>query len=199
MLKLLLDCGIFSKVEDASGNLYQISGTPVHELAQFPPPPGSDDPNKASSTSIPTLKARSPATAGIKFHRSPNTIHFVRSRMLYARPALKANGDLRLGLRHIHALNRCSDSEVPQHTLMLLKYIFPRQFKLHNVFTSPVDCRETAHKLKDYTIREQEISNLDLIEATRRGKRIEEIRSVVPKRLSGVVFELVQEIPEAPW
>lgn len=32
---------------------------------------------------------------------SPKSITFVRSRILYARPALNAKGDVRLGLRHI--------------------------------------------------------------------------------------------------
>ena len=38
-----------------------------------------------------------------------------------------------------------------------MMYLFPRQFGLHNVFTSKVDFTETAQKLNDYTLREQEI------------------------------------------
>lgn len=33
--------------------------------------------------------------------RTPSEIRFVRNRMFYARPALKATGVVRLGLRHI--------------------------------------------------------------------------------------------------
>jgi hypothetical protein len=40
----------------------------------------------------------------------------------------------------------------------ILKYIFPHEFRLHNVFTHTTDRRETTHAFKDYTDREQEIS-----------------------------------------
>jgi hypothetical protein len=40
----------------------------------------------------------------------------------------------------------------------ILKYLFPREFRLHNVFTHATDRRETTHAFKDYTDREQEIS-----------------------------------------
>jgi telomerase reverse transcriptase len=38
-----------------------------------------------------------------------------------------------------------------------MMYMFPRQFGLHNVFTSTVDYTKTAQKLQDYTLREDEI------------------------------------------
>jgi hypothetical protein len=41
----------------------------------------------------------------------------------------------------------------------ILKYIFPHEFRLHNVFTNATDRRETTHAFKDYTDREQEILN----------------------------------------
>lgn len=39
-----------------------------------------------------------------------------------------------------------------------MKYIFPRQFGLHSVFTHATDRRETTHAFKDYTDREGEIA-----------------------------------------
>jgi len=39
-----------------------------------------------------------------------------------------------------------------------MKYIFPRQFGLHSVFTHATDRRETTHAFKDYTDREDEIA-----------------------------------------
>lgn len=39
-----------------------------------------------------------------------------------------------------------------------MKYIFPREFRLHNVFTHATDRRETTHAFKDYTDREYEIA-----------------------------------------
>jgi hypothetical protein len=40
----------------------------------------------------------------------------------------------------------------------ILKYIFPKQFGLHNVFTRLTDRRETSHAFRDYTDREAEIT-----------------------------------------
>lgn len=37
-------------------------------------------------------------------------------------------------------------------------YMFPRQFGLHNAFTSEVDTRQTVQSFQDYTLREDEIS-----------------------------------------
>ena len=39
-----------------------------------------------------------------------------------------------------------------------MKYIFPKQFGLHNVFTHATDRRDTTHAFKDYTDRENEIT-----------------------------------------
>lgn len=65
------------------------------------------------------------------------------------------------GLSLEHATNRAcgkeSHKEDQQGTIRVLMYIFPRQFGLHNVFTSTVDSQETAQSLKDYTLREDEI------------------------------------------
>lgn len=61
-------------------------------------------------------------------------------------------------------------------------YMFPRQFNLHNVFTSEVDRTQTAQKFQDYTLREEEIAS----QATRLLK--------VPKRLRGTAKYLVQRL-----
>lgn len=66
----------------------------------------------------------------------------------------------------------------------ILKHIFPRQFDLHNVFTSKVDRKETVHAFKDYTLREQEIA------AVNKGLKPGTAENV-PKRLRGTAFELV--------
>ncbi|KAK6954528.1 hypothetical protein Daesc_004495 [Daldinia eschscholtzii] len=71
------------------------------------------------------------------------------------------------------------------HTLRVMMYIFPRQFGLHNVFTSKVNFKETAQRLKDYTLREEEIFEKfgRLNESTNRIK--------IPKRLRGTATELL--------
>lgn len=72
-----------------------------------------------------------------------------------------------------------------------MKYIFPRQFGLHNVFTSTVDSRETVQAFKDYTLREEEIKAL--YKGMAPDIAIRE-KSKVPKRLRGRAVELVRKM-----
>ncbi|KAI6785680.1 uncharacterized protein J7T54_006014 [Emericellopsis cladophorae] len=43
------------------------------------------------------------------------------------------------------------------NALKIAMYVFPRQFRLHNAFTSHVDWKTTAQKFQDYTLREAEV------------------------------------------
>ena len=90
-------------------------------------------------------------------------------------------------------LNRHVDLDSVDQTAHILKYIFPRQHGLHNVFTSPVDPRETAQPFKDYTMREHEIALVDTKPATNsRGGAVQRSSPArIPKRLRGQVFDLV--------
>ena len=63
-------------------------------------------------------------------------------------------------------------------------YMFPRQFGLHNVFTSVLDTRETVQPFKDYTVREEEIQT--------RLRKDSKIR--VPKRLRSEASRLVERL-----
>lgn len=74
------------------------------------------------------------------------------------------------------------------NTLRVMMYMFPRQFGLHNVFTSKVDYTQTAQRLKDYTLREQEIS--EKFEPLEIGGRLPKL----PKRLRGEARALVQQL-----
>ncbi|RYP25294.1 hypothetical protein DL767_008472 [Monosporascus sp. MG133] len=157
MMDLLLDCAIFVPVNAGTNNYSQISGKPLSEIE----PLNLD--KTQGSTSEPFIK-------------SPSDIVFVRNRMLYARAALNARGLVHFGLRHIHVLNRspyrqndedeaCSTADENMavnrnrfNTMRVMMYMFPRQFGLHNVFTSRVDFKETSQRLKDYTLREDEIA-----------------------------------------
>ena len=80
-----------------------------------------------------------------------------------------------------------------EHIVHIMKYIFPRQFGLHNVFTSSVDPKETAHPFKDYTIREQEISRAagKVIGVSRRQQRN---ACHLPKRLRGSAPRLIARL-----
>lgn len=76
-------------------------------------------------------------------------------------------------MTYIDVLNRCPLQQLDEkqnieirrrmnqqnevHTLKVMMYMFPRQFGLHNIFTSKVNIKETSQRLKDYTLREEEI------------------------------------------
>lgn len=69
-------------------------------------------------------------------------------------------------------------------------HIFPRQFNLHNVFTSPTDANQTAQKFHDYTFREDEI-NKSMRVAKRPTKRA---LPKLPKRLRGTTRDFVRRL-----
>lgn len=78
------------------------------------------------------------------------------------------------------------------NTIKVMMYIFPRQFGLHNVFTSTVDSTKTAQTFQDYTLREEEI-------AKKFGRHRPEAPSKVhiPKRLRGPTTMLVRRLQAA--
>ncbi|KAK8140264.1 hypothetical protein PG984_000330 [Apiospora sp. TS-2023a] len=187
MMDLLLDSAMFLPVGSCQGNYYQISGQPLYDTQLLA---ASNEDAKQISTG---------------FQRSTAEINFVRNRMLYARPALNARGLVHFGLRHIHVLNRspyvkpnaepASDanalaSKNDANTLRIMMYIFPRQFGLHNAFNSKVDFSETSQRLKDYTLREDEILNKfgELAGDEIRRKKAN------PKRLRGKARDLVRKL-----
>lgn len=69
-----------------------------------------------------------------------------------------------------------------------MKYIFPRQFRLHNVFNSTVDPNETVQPFRDYTLREHEIAQ------SKRCAGPQSSEQHVPKRLRGATFDLVRKL-----
>jgi len=71
-----------------------------------------------------------------------------------------------------------------------MMYIFPRQFGLHNVFTSSVDRSKTAQKFQDYTLREDEI----LERFGPAGKDAKQGVVRLPRRLRGVPKALVERL-----
>lgn len=97
MIDMLTDCGLFPPVEgsQSDGNLLQLSGIPISDLQ---PVPVLDSISGAVSRINFTAKRPNSLTSE---DRKPNTITFVRGRMLYARAALNAKGGVRFGMRHI--------------------------------------------------------------------------------------------------
>ncbi|KAH9860521.1 hypothetical protein J1614_011852 [Plenodomus biglobosus] len=191
MVTLLLDCSIFLPVEGSVGNLYQLSGVPLSDLkpAKVPEP-------RPVQTVLPieTPIHRSPLNSE---NRKPGAITFVRSRMLYARAALNAKGGVRFGMRHIHILNRYPNLQDEEQVVHIMRYIFPRQFGLHNAFTSKVEAKETAMPFKDYTLREKEIhSNMcqTLRTKSKDPQEVEKWNCRTPKRLRGAARALVKKM-----
>ncbi|TKA71880.1 hypothetical protein B0A55_06334 [Friedmanniomyces simplex] len=143
---MLLEAGVFTQI-DGSSNMIQLSGTPMSDLkSQAAKPPDGE------------ALSREPLRNTSKGGRNLNEIRFVRHRMLYARPSLTSNGQARIGPNHLHVLNRLRKTDDDNETVQVTKYLFPRQFGLHNVFTSDVDPADTALQFKDYTLREKEIA-----------------------------------------
>jgi hypothetical protein len=97
MMDMLTDCGVLSPVQgsQAQGNLLQLSGIPISELQ---PVPSLESAPAAASGGDFTIRRPNSLTSE---DRTPNTITFVRNRMLYARAALNAKGGVRFGMRHI--------------------------------------------------------------------------------------------------
>ncbi|KAF3912145.1 hypothetical protein ABW21_db0205925 [Orbilia brochopaga] len=144
--------------ESMSTKCYQqFLGTPLSEIQLekkvqqiCPGEEGAAEPHELVTFS---RKPKTPES----FIRKPSEIRFVRSRIFYAKSINNKNSEPKAGLPHIHVLNRCSNPNKRNHRVHVLKYIFPRAFGLHNVFTSTVDRRDTAQKFKDYILREEEI------------------------------------------
>ncbi|KAK5692774.1 Telomerase reverse transcriptase [Elasticomyces elasticus] len=184
---MLMNAGLFSQVDDSS-NMLQLSGTPMSELKPLGTKPAAVAKPPYGDLSRIKLSKDRPLTE----------IRFVRHRMLYARPSLTSRGSPRIGPSHLHVLNRLRQTDNEVETVQVMKYIFPRQFGLHNVFTSNVDSAETAQQFKDYTVREKEIAA-----AEQRSKRkqvaagrveLQSKPSHLGKRLRGTAFQLVQSI-----
>ncbi|OHE97841.1 telomerase reverse transcriptase [Colletotrichum orchidophilum] len=189
MIDLLIDTAIFLPVKAGLGNMYQLSGIPMSDTSVSV----VADQDKTKQTKGNAAMSTAPQ------ERLPSEINFVRNRMLYARAPLTAGGTVQYGLRHIHVLSRCPRIYCPEqaadeeksrtmqtnerNTLKVMMYIFPRQFRLHNVFTSKVDHSKTSQKFADYTLREDEIS------ATFKGRNIK-----LPKRLRADTKRLVQRL-----
>lgn len=193
MLDLLVDCSLFSPAAGHEG-LQQVSGAPISQLPMWKKLKGGvivgqEEKNKRLLPQ--PLNQKSSAS------REWSAIRFVRSRMFYARPTLNEDRKVRLGLRHIHVLNRYHDRESEEQTVHVMKYVFPRQFGLHNVFTSEVNPRETAQAFNDYTVREQEIaSERARAERSLPAHLTDRVKPQlrIPKRLRGQAYELIKTV-----
>lgn len=172
MLNLLLDCAIFLHLSAGKDNYYQLSGVPISDL-----------------TPLKKLCERVESKRVPKKTLSANNISFAHHRILYVKPSLNSKGDVRFGMKHNHVLNRYSDSKDAKQMAHVMKYIFPRQYGLHNVFTHDLESRGVGQGFKDYTLREIEISG-SLGRVASNHTKIEHL----PRRLRGAAQDLVRKM-----
>jgi hypothetical protein len=182
-----------------------VAGLRPSEHNALPEKPILPRPRKAS----PATKDTSGAALGTTLH-TPSNIQFVRNRMLYARAALNAQGAIRFGFRHIRKFNsnqvfnvsdkldvlnqspypsqqdnsKLQPTKPHESTIRVMMYLFPRQFGLHNVFTSKVNRQETVQPFKDYTSRKDEINK----------KYPCVLDAKIPRRLRGNAARLVRKL-----
>lgn len=86
-------------------------------------------------------------------------------------------------------MNRMRDQKDTNETTHVMKYIFPRQFGLHNAVTSKVDFKESSQPFKDYTLREKEIARLVYDKSQRHA--FKSLSSSLPRRLRGQLELLI--------
>lgn len=93
-------------------------------------------------------------------------------------------------------LNQYSCKDNPAHIVQLMQSIFPRQFKLPNVFTSVGDSKETAHLSKAST-SQYRTGVHDMLAAENDGGisgAIEASALHLPRRLRSKVFHLIAKL-----
>jgi telomerase reverse transcriptase len=182
--EMLMNCGLYRPIHDSS-NVRQICGIPLDDLKTV---------QKQAEPQEANLPVQDSASfAALPKKRQLSDIRFLRHRMLYAKPSLKSNGKVRFGMTHAHVMRRYRNLTDPAETIHVMKYVFPRQFDLHNVFTSSTDVRNTSHQLMDYTVREQEIARVRTKRKYRSGKPAL-LGDKVPRRLRGKCFRLVERL-----
>lgn len=86
-----------------------------------------------------------------------------------------------------------------EQTVHVMKYIFPRQFGLNNVFTLPEDSPVGVEPFKNYAFREDEICRLNHKKRERQPRQADagnepNGQPKLPKRLRGQVVELVRKL-----
>jgi telomerase reverse transcriptase len=104
---------------------------------------------------------------------------------------------------HLDVFNRCSSVDSTAQTVHVMKYIFPREFGLQNVFTIAPGSRNNVDLFTNHHRREYEIGR---VEEGRRQKRCQssgdQLRAELggncfeklPKRLRGQALDMVQRM-----
>ncbi|OQE32998.1 hypothetical protein PENFLA_c001G08043 [Penicillium flavigenum] len=166
MMQLLFDCGVFAAINARKGIYYQLSGIPLSDLE--PLSDASSRANRSAATAQDPMPTTDPRHTKEKAERkqnsdktlrSPNSIVFLRRRILYGR--VESKKKVPCGLGQTHVLSRFSSLDSMAQTVHVMKYIFPRQFGLLSVFTLNSDGRNIMDDSKRFMFRESEISHLE--------------------------------------
>ncbi|KAK4992675.1 Telomerase reverse transcriptase [Elasticomyces elasticus] len=196
LIDLFMECGIYIPVNAGNDNLSQISGTPLPDL---PPLPTVSPMNQDCMGGDHGRTEKTSTTRGTpsSLLHSVSQIRFVRQRMLYAGAAINTKGNVCFGMGNIFVMNRYPHVDDSQETTHVMKYIFPRQFSLHNVFTSKTSSKDTAQSCKDYTLREHEIRRASINQGIKRSG-IDDSKNVKgvapPRRLRGEATLLIERL-----
>ncbi|EKV10805.1 Telomerase reverse transcriptase, putative [Penicillium digitatum PHI26] len=200
MLRLLFDCGLFAAIDARKGIYYQLSGLPLSVLEPLSYASSAANGSSATGQRHPKEKAGCERNSNKTF-QSPNSIVFLRRRILYGR--VESKKKLPSGLGQTHVLSRFLSLDSMAQTVHVMKYIFPRQFGLLNVFTLDSDGHNIMDDSKSFMFRESEISHLEEEKRRQRPQSTNEFADAdfgsertikVPKRLRGITIELVRKL-----
>ncbi|CAG7919919.1 unnamed protein product [Penicillium olsonii] len=200
MMHLLLDCGVFAAINAQRGVYYQLSGLPMPDLGILNAPSKPKAPLDAQNTTpVKSDRTKNDCQPKPANPFGPNSIIFVRRQIMYGR--VEAKRGIPCGLGQMHVLNRFPTLDSPAQTVHVMKYIFPRQFGLENVFIPGPDGRKSTAHLKSQDSRETEISQLGQKRRLRQPRSENECANAdggveslkVPKRLRGVV-EIIRKL-----
>ncbi|KAJ5325627.1 Telomere reverse transcriptase [Penicillium brevicompactum] len=192
MMRLLFDCGVFAPINAQKGVYYQLSGLPLPDLEVLSNASNlhvSAKPQNTAPITDPKSLIEKQCHPKPANHHGPNSIVFLRRRILYGRIESKREMP--------YVFNRFSSLDSQAQTVHVMKYMFPRQFGLHNVFMPQSDGRNSTIIFKSGIFREKEISQLDYKRQLRQPRPENESADAdagggvgslkVPKRLRGMV------------
>jgi len=212
MIDLLLDCSIFSKVAAGRDNYQQLSGVPVSDL-DYRIAPAAETPSAHSLNKGEHREETARSPSEITFVRSRmlyaraalNARGLVRFGLRHIRKfplpppyhcGVLANSQQdvlsRFPLKRdtLEGVKESESVKFEEATTRVMVYMFPRQFGLHNVFTSQVDHTQTAQKFQDYTLREEEITR----KLCTASNGTQQFKAHIPKRLRGLPQHLVERL-----
>ncbi|KAJ5902253.1 Telomere reverse transcriptase [Penicillium taxi] len=212
MMRLLFDCGIFSPINVSKGIYYQLSGRwdlslyiiTTHTLLGLP------------LSSLEQVRERFSELDGLDLGQKEtkkkrdrgdsrgepyglNSIVLSRRRILYSRPKVDSNQKEPSGLSRNHVLNRFSSLDSTAEDMYVMKYIFPRQFGLQNVFVRKIDANYytnpfTAPNFREEKISRQALKRRPVQSAEQSSANTEDPISKCPKRLRGKATELSKSL-----